>query len=736
MQTKHKSPLLAAMFLALLWGLSGCQKGQMSKESVSRIPAKQQAENVYLVETTDLQVTPKISPIVSSLLLTEEALYFRTWENNIYREDLQKSVAPIPRRLDISFVEGESLKTFLIDEQKKVVCIVQDAGGEYAIKCFSQEGELLSELPLKGIEGMQGQFTVNKAVVDNAGNFYMQTDTTIWLFRADGQYVGEVEIPAEYILDIGISKEGRVFVTYYANMIEVILSEVSFDNCRLEGNAVIPGNGRLFQGRTQGLLLFDSAYLYEYNPDTGKYTVPMDWVEHYVNTGTIQGLVKKADGSIYAVTWNCGVSDTASQPMELLCCTETTREEKAEKEGEKQEVLLLSPASPNPTLQAIVVDFNKQSEKYRVILEECEYTNDEDIRTLSNVRLSGKDSPDLLLINYMFYDIYKEAKILEDLTPYLAKSECWDKGSFLEPVLAPFVEGEAVYAIPKNFMIMTMVCRKSQAKNLQKKEGFSVERFVTYLEKNEDVKFEWDGYSIGILQYCMRYGMDDFVDFEKGNCDFTGDKFRNLFLRLEDMNFLSDFQGNEWEEVIEEGGKIFSEDSIYDFYCMERLKSQYNGEMKVLGYPTTDGEMKTMLRPLCVLGILRNSRCKQGAWEFLEYYMLNYQGSEGFPSDKEAFEKEKALAQEKRYTYDENGKKTEAAHGTTWKGEKLYAVEEVQIEQIMDAIECAEPVRQEEEIIFNMIREELTYYLNKDKSLDETLNIIQNRVQLYLKENM
>ena len=725
--SKQKSLILGGMFWALLLGLMGChQKEQTYQEKISRTPAKQQAEKVYMLETVDLQITPELSPMVSSLFLTEKALYFHVYENDIYREEL---TTPLPQKMDITFAEGERLKAFSVDGQENIVCIVQNEEGTYSVKSFSQAGKMLSEAELEGMDGAQEKLTVNKAAVDYEGNLYIKTADSIWLFRAGGQCVGQVEVPAEDMIDIGVSKEGKVYVTYYANGIEVILSEISFDNCRLEGNAVIPGNGQLFTGSTRGLLLFDSAYLYEYDTDTNSYSVPMDWVEHYVNTGTIQRVLKKADGSILAVVWNCGVQDTTGQPVELLRCMETTREEKLAAEGEKQELVLYSPNGANPSLQEVVVNFNKQSETYKVILEECEYTDTEEFSMAVNARLSGKNSPDLLAINYNYYNMYQDAGILEDLTPYLAKSECLDEEGYLEPVLKPFREGEVLYAIPKNFTLLALATGKEQAKSLQKGEGFSTERFVSYLEENEDVKFEWNGYSLGILKYCMQYGMDSFVDFEKGICNFNSDEFRSLVLRLEDMRFESDFyDSGVWNEIVESGEKIFTEVVISDFYSLEKMKIMYNREMRILGYPTTTGEMKTQLRPTAIMGILKNSQGKQGAWEFLEYYMLNYNVPEGFPTDRKSFEEEKTWAQ----------KKTKEPHARVFAGNEsinIYEVGKEQIEQIMEAIECAKPPIQEEEVISEILKEELTYYINKDKSLDETLDIIQNRAQLYLNEN-
>lgn len=724
MKSTYTKNLIGILSMVMLLALSGCQKDSDPIAAPGRVPARQQAENVYLVETTDLQVTPGVCPIESSLLLTEEGLYFRVWENDIYYEDVTAPAGQEPQRLDIIFQEGESLQTFFVNDGGNIVCVVTNTAGDLTEKTFNRSGDLLSETALTGMENLPDPFLVNKAVEDGAGNLYIQTGACVLLFQADGQYRGEVDVPADFILDLGVSGDGRVYVTYYANMIDVLLSQVSFENCRLEGNAQIPGDGKLVTKKDKGFLLYDWAYLYEYDPGTDTYTVPMDWAEHYINGRMIRTLAKKEDGSIRVVTWNSSAQNRAEWPVELLRCTETTREEKQALEGQKQELVILSLRDSNPQVQELVVNFNKQSDRYHVTLEQYEATDNEYVNSIVSARTMGSDCPDLLLINYLDYGIYKEAKILEDLTPYLDGSEVLSREGFIESALAPLMEGEVVYAIPKSFAIETMLCRKSQVKSLKKQEGFSIENFIFYLENNDDVTFEWGGNPLEILQYCMRYGMEEFVDFEKGTCDFTGERFRNLVLRLQLMWF--DLQGSNWETVLDKGGKIFIEREISSFYDLEKQKVYNNGELAILGYPTSDGSMRTTLRPWDIISVLHNSRCKEGAWEFVEFYMQNFY-SPHFPSEKAAFEAQKAVAQDKNASHDTI---TDRSGNVI----ELHAVGKDQMQQIMEAIECAETVRIEEQVIMGFMLEELFYYMNGKKSLDDTLGVIQNKAQLYLDE--
>lgn len=56
------------------------------------------------------------------------------------------------------------------------------------------------------------------------------------------------------------------------------------------------------------------------------------------------------------------------------------------------------------------------------------------------------------------------------------------------------------------------------------------------------------------------------------------------------------------------------------------------------------------------------------------------------------------------------------------------------LEEYLAFIERAVPRPAESDTLFDMVMEEADSYFSSDKSLDETVKTIQNRVQLYLDE--
>ncbi|MCM1568206.1 MAG: extracellular solute-binding protein [Roseburia sp.] len=715
--------------LILLAGLAGC--GQAAgKETSGKEP---QAENVYHVETVDLQITPALTPAVSTWAVKNGTLYFMDWENHIYREELSPEGGGKPEVLPILQKETEQLRYFFVGRQEEIGCMVQNAAGEYWVKRFSSEGEELSSVMLQSTGVDSEGFGIWKAAEDAEGFLYVQTAYSVFLFRADGRFIGEITAPEEKLIDMGISGEGKVYITYAAQLNRVMLARIDAENGRLDAAKDIPGNGRLYLAGSGGFYLLDNHYLYEYDTKEGAYRVLLDWIEHYVNAAMIQSIVSFAPEELGVISWNYADSN---QPIDFLFLTETTREEKMAVTGEKQEVKLFTMSVGK--LNELVVNFNKENENYQVVLEEIDYGDIGDMELFINTRLMGKESPDLIDFDYSFFTTYRDAGVLADLTPYMTESEAYKKEAFLESAIEPFVRGEAVYALPKEFSVATFIGRTSQVESLKEHAGMSIEGFVEWLEQNPDVKFYRDGSRTALLQYCLRMGTYDLVDYESGTCNLDGREFKELLQRLEKLNFESGFSAGEWEEIAQSREKILDVEYLRSFYDLEKLQLQFGTEMSLLGFPREDGALCTELNPMSILGILNRSEHKEGAWEFVEYFMEHYPMYSGFPTRKEDFEREKAAAGKKQYEKDEKGKKYEVAHDYKLVGGnvvEIFAVDKRQIEQIEEAIACAKTAPPERFELGDIIMEEYCCYLNGDKSLEECLDIMQNRAGLYLAES-
>lgn len=357
---------------------------------------------------------------------------------------------------------------------------------------------------------------------------------------------------------------------------------------------------------------------------------------------------------------------------------------------------------------------------------------------LLNAKILSQECPDLMIINYNLFQGYMEAGFLEDLTPYIAESEQIHREDYLDVVMAAYEQDGGVYGVPREFSLYTLMGRTAQVGD---KQGWSIEEFISYLEENPDVVFEWDGDSYGILNFCLKYGIDQFVDFESRTCYFGGDEFKQLLYRIKALD-RHDSHVSNWREIVEEGGKGVFETIISNFSDIQRMETEYGDSMTILGYPSSDGTLKCRLVQLDAMGIVANSSNKDGAWDVLEQYIVYYTGKTyNFPAKKDEFEEGLRLDTEKQYqteddgsySLDENGEKIEIPLIRS-NGQYLYALTDEQAKKVLQAIEGTLPDNAEAAAIQEIVVMEALQYFNDKKSLDEVIDVIQNRAQLYMDE--
>ncbi|MDE6674663.1 MAG: hypothetical protein K2K19_07610, partial [Acetatifactor sp.] len=146
------------------------------------------------------------------------------------------------------------------------------------------------------------------------------------------------------------------------------------------------------------------------------------------------------------------------------------------------------------------------------------------------------------------------------------------------------------------------------------------------------------------------------------------------------------------------------------------------------------------------LAILSRSTCKEGAYAFWEYYLLENTKDDDYRyyTNREAYAGSMHRAMDEQYTYKEDGTEMfrrlsdlppealERDDGLVWRS---YMSEEERDKQLalLDHVQT-DPL--DNQAIRNMICEEASYYFAGVKNLEDTCRVIQSRVRLYLAERL
>ena len=181
-----------------------------------------------------------------------------------------------------------------------------------------------------------------------------------------------------------------------------------------------------------------------------------------------------------------------------------------------------------------------------------------------------------------------------------------------------------------------------------------------------------------------------------------------------------------------------------------------------VGFPSASGAGSSFT--ICQgMGISASSTAKEGAWAFVRGQLLpnsNASGYwtatgepsnfDGFPINRETFDEVMQMGMKywtDPYTgevfTDANGDPVEftpAGVGVGRPGDivlmaYLFAPSEAQLDRFWSLYESIEQITGRNDAILDIIMEQADVYFAGDKSLDETAQLIQNRVQLYVNEN-
>lgn len=413
----------------------------------------------------------------------------------------------------------------------------------------------------------------------------------------------------------------------------------------------------------------------------------------------------------------------------------------------EKKVLTLGCIYPDIELRKAVVNFNKTSEKYRISILEYPVTEEEDgtLTTQLNTEIAAGNIPDLICISQELpAQSYASKGLFEDIGDRFAKDSELKKNEYLMNVLDAFkIDGKMYFTVP-SFTVSGLMGKKSDFKDT---------KGVTIAQLDKLISDKGIGYdtAMGIttredILSSMFSSMNQYVDWNAGTCSFDSDSFVKL------LEFAARFPKNSgddnlWEKAdswIREGKQIVKDTSLYDFnsYMSERY-GYFGEEIVFMGYPGS-GETSPAIQagnPLVAMSSATSE--KDACWEFMRgFYLDDYQMSIDyqFPVSKKALTamSKKAL-EPKTYTYiDENGKEvSEVSHESIYLGGKEIVIPnttQADIDRVLKILESVDTKAGVDQNIVKIITEETGAFFEGQKSAQETAQIIQNRVKVYIAE--
>lgn len=402
----------------------------------------------------------------------------------------------------------------------------------------------------------------------------------------------------------------------------------------------------------------------------------------------------------------------------------------------------LTGSNSDQTVRRDVIDrFNRSHDDVQIVVKDYSYSaTDGQGPDRLLVEMASGQVPDIIDLGgpLPLYQMVKKG-YLEDLWPYIENDpELGREGVLENPLKLSEVDG-GLYMLFGKVEINTMV---SSPELVGDRTGWTLQElrdaFAAMPEGSTVLSFNTSREEIaGSL---LRYSADAYVDREAGTCSFDDPSFRSL------MEFVQMLPGI--EEVEEEIGGIDYIDVLRDARSWQQKGLQlleeidltfrelqlqdmlWGGRCALIGYPTEDGSNGSTFRPRGPqLGISASCENKEAAWEFVRTVMTGPAGSlTDTPLKREQYEIKRNTSMTVKAPVDFDP----VTH------EEITAppLTEERAREFDDFFNSIDKIEIWDGPLMNLIYEICDPYFAGARDLDETIRLLQNRVGLYLSEQM
>lgn len=395
-------------------------------------------------------------------------------------------------------------------------------------------------------------------------------------------------------------------------------------------------------------------------------------------------------------------------------------------------------------LQKSVARFNRQSDKYRIVLDYEKEVNGSYKPYWDDMKLSVSTGggPDII-----------GSDMIEDIEPYVKNGylECLDdllptQGEYENAAFESSRVNGKMYGIPYEYYLSLVIYNRDAVGD---KQSITVEELMDAVEKS-DAKILEPGLSGEHMVYYYALFDDTntaYIDWEKGESHLTEQPFLDMLAFAKKYEDTGVYGDNERELL--QSGTAFAKciRVMEDFTFWDEAYSQFNGNPAILGYPRSNGNGYYITANELYLNV--NSTHKEGAKEFMRFLLTEEEqvryakydtlqemqrlGSSSvfgykcrFPVSMKALDVivEKKIEEDKTLVrMDENG--------------NVYGkppFDEAQIERFYYVVQNANPGNANIVPLLSVVWDELNPYFNGECSAEEAAAKLDNRVQLYLDE--
>ncbi len=411
-------------------------------------------------------------------------------------------------------------------------------------------------------------------------------------------------------------------------------------------------------------------------------------------------------------------------------------------------VLVLGGTYINNDIRQRVVEFNRNSETYRIVVKNYDqYNTAEDYNAgttqLNNDIITGQ-MPDILIASGLPVDNYIAKGLLADIGAMIAADPELSQVEYVQNVFDAYKVNGTLYHVIPNFNISTVIGKTSIVGDRTSWTMADMQALIKTLDPETEIISELTrSYFFNMaLQFCG----SDFVDVETGKCEFNSPAFIELmeFAKTLPEEMSEDYYGEDYwmyyESRFRENRTILMQTGIYSIQNMNyTINGNFGEPVSFIGFPTAEGQGSYLSANESYV-ISSRSLYPEGAWEFVRYYLTEEYQSErgwGLPTIKSLFMEQANEATKRPYYLDADGNKVEYDDYFWMNGEEiiLEPMSQEQVNEIVDFILSVDKINYYNQEVTNIINEDMEAFYSGQKTAQDVAAIIQSRVQIYVEEN-
>ncbi len=629
-----------------------------------------------------------------------------------------------------------------------------------------RDGNVVFEKELKEITGEEANYVQRTA---SAGNSLICTDSNAILYKIseNGELENKIKLreTEDNFFDVSsINVVGDtvelILQEYTENHTNITFAVVDLKTGKTEKTAMdyeeFRGVNRCFLGEGYSFYYTTDQAVFGYDVESGTSTMLMDLLNSDCSVNMLNDVYVLSSERFVAYGYDEAVQGNVISVMEHV------------PDDQVQEKYLITLAVLGDGYQARrnVIRFNRTSDEYRVIIKAynpdkyipsdgSEYVYSDLIKRVvdeMNNEIVGGKVPDLLLVSeYIPLDNYAAKGLLVDLYDYMDADEEIDRGDYLENILhAQEIDGK-LYRIMPYFRIVTYAAK---TENLNGMTSWTMDDFIKWKDAlPEDVQVFRNMPRDELLRYFISYAHDDFIDQATGKCSFDAPDFRHLLeyvASVGELNFWEQQELNndglggnnswqEYESMMRDGKAMLDSVTLSNFNSFRTIASNTfaSEDVTFIGLPVAKGNGGSLT---CdeTYAMFKKSKLKDGAWEFIRYYLSkDYQDAlnNQFPLREESLD---ILAQNAIESDEQRRIRLEQQQqnnpGRNNNNRVNVFITREKADEIIAYIKSISRTSSTNLTVINIIREEAGPYFAGQKSLDDTVRIIQNRVSTVIAE--